>query len=241
MSRKWDFSGWATKANIRCSDGRTILPNAFSGCDGMTVPLVWNHQHNDPSEVLGHALLENRKDGVYAYCSFNDNAKGREAKELVKHGDIKALSIYANQLVQSSKVPPCDVVHGMIREVSLVLAGANVGAYIDNVLAHGEVDDSEAEIYHGDFDDDFILYHADEDNDDDEDEEEMSSGKVQKTSSMILLLNRKLPLVYFLMKSCLMPIRMMTMMRRTILRMMMKKKISTKKTLRMKKMTRMMK
>lgn len=179
MSRNWDFSGWATKANIRCSDGRTILPNAFSGCDGMTVPLVWNHQHNDPSEVLGHALLENRGNGVYAYCSFNDNAKGREAKELVKHGDIKALSIYANNLVQSSKVPPCDVVHGTIREVSLVLAGANIGAFIDNVMAHGDVDETEAEIFHGDYDDDFILYHADED-EEDEDDEDMSSGKSAK-------------------------------------------------------------
>lgn len=180
MSRNWDFSGWATKANIRCSDGRTILPNAFSGCDGMTVPLVWNHQHNDPSEVLGHALLENRGNGVYAYCSFNDNAKGREAKELVKHGDIKALSIYANNLVQSSKVPPCDVVHGTIREVSLVLAGANIGAFIDNVMAHGDVDETEAEIFHGDYDDDFILYHADEDEEDDEDDKDMSSGKSAK-------------------------------------------------------------
>ena len=179
MSKKWDFSGWATKAGIKCSDGRTIMPNAFSSNDGMEVPLVWNHRHNDPSEVLGHALLENRDEGVYAYCSFNDNPKGREAKELVKHGDIKALSIYANNLVQSSRVPPCDVIHGSIREVSLVLAGANVGAFIDNVMIHGETIEDEAEIYHGDDDEDFFIYddedddefeHADDDKDEDEDE-----------------------------------------------------------------------
>lgn len=168
---KWDFSGWATKTDMRCSDGRTIKRDAFKGCDGVVVPLVWNHRHNDPSEVLGHALLENREDGVYAYCSFNDSEKGREGKELVRHGDIKSLSIYANQLVQSSKNPPCDVIHGTIREVSLVLAGANPGAFIDNVLIHGEIMEDEAEIFHGD-DDGFYLYHADEEPEEEKDEKD---------------------------------------------------------------------
>ena len=177
MAKNWDFSGWATKAGIKCSDGRTILPNAFSANDGMEVPLVWNHRHNDPSEVLGHALLENRDEGVYAYCSFNDNPKGREAKELVRHGDVKALSIYANQLVQSSRIPPCDVIHGSIKEVSLVLAGANVGAFIDNVMIHGELVEDEAEIYHGDYDEDFYIYHADDDEDDEDDDMEEKGKK----------------------------------------------------------------
>ena len=119
---KWDFSGWATRADQLCSDGRTIRRGAFKDCDGLTVPLVWNHNHSDPSEVLGHALLEDREDGTYAYCSFNGTDKARDAKELVEHGDIVALSIFANKLKQSAKVPPCDVYHGMIREVSLVLA-----------------------------------------------------------------------------------------------------------------------
>ena len=175
-NNKWDFSGWATKTDMRCSDGRTIKRDAFKGCDGIVVPLVWNHRHNDPSEVLGHALLENRKDGVYAYCSFNDSEKGREGKELVRHGDIKSLSIYANQLIQSSKTPPCDVIHGTIREVSLVLAGANPGAFIDNVLIHGEIMEDEAEIFHGD-DDGFYLYHADEKPEEDDEEESEGSGK----------------------------------------------------------------
>lgn len=173
MAKKWDFSGWATKTGLRCSDGRTILKGAFKHCDGQTVPLIWNHRHNDPSEVLGHALLEDRDGDIYAYCSFNDSENGRNAKELVEHGDICSLSIYANQLTQSSKTPPCDVIHGTIREVSLVLAGANPGAFIDNVvLAHGEVMADEANIYHEDGDDELYLYHADEDTDEDEDKKE---------------------------------------------------------------------
>ena len=171
MGKNWDFSGWATKANIRCSDGRTILKDAFKDCDGMTVPLVWNHRHNDPSEVLGHALLENRDDGVYAYCSFNESEKGQEAKECVRHGDITQLSIFANNLKQSSSKPPCDVIHGMIREVSLVLAGANIGAFIDNVMTHGEPDLEEAVVYHGE-DDGLILNHADEDEEPESDDDE---------------------------------------------------------------------
>lgn len=136
----FDFSGWATKVDLRCSDGRTIRRDAFKHNDGATVPLVWNHQHNDPTEVLGHALLENRAEGVYTYCTFNDTETGKTAKLLVQHGDVNALSIYANQLKQNNN----DVVHGNIREVSLVLAGANPGAYIDSIIMHGEESDEEA-------------------------------------------------------------------------------------------------
>ena len=132
---KYDFCGYATRNNIQCSDGRIIRKNAFKECDGTTVPLVWSHRHDEPEDVLGHALLENREDGVYAYGSFNDTAKGQNAKKLVEHGDIKSLSIYANKLKQDG----LNVVHGAIREVSLVLAGANPGAYIENVqLAHSD-------------------------------------------------------------------------------------------------------
>lgn len=141
MAIKADCSGWATKANMRCSDGRTILKNAFEECNGKTVPVVWNHEHDDPNAVLGHALLENRDDGVYAFITFNDTDSGRNAKMLVQHKDVDRLSIYANKLVQRGG----DVIHGIIREVSLVLAGANPGAVIDTVLAHG--DDSEVEGY----------------------------------------------------------------------------------------------
>ena len=155
---KYDFSGWATRFNIKCSDGRTIRHGAFKGNDGTVVPLVWNHDHNDVDNVLGHALLEEREEGVYAYCSFNDTDKGQKAKKLITHGDICALSIYANQLKQNGG----DVIHGCIREVSLVLAGANPGAYINNVILHSEngeailndkgeavINEEEAEIFHG--------------------------------------------------------------------------------------------
>ena len=145
MKNKYDFSGWATKNNLRCSDGRTILKDAFKHNDGQTVPLVWNHQHNDPLNVLGHALLENREEGVYAYCKFNDTPAGTNAKMLVQHGDVSALSIYANQLKQQQG----NVLHGQIREVSLVLAGANPGAFIDSVIKHGDDSESEAVIYTG--------------------------------------------------------------------------------------------
>lgn len=150
----YDFSGWATRNNIKCMDGRTIKQNAFIDNDGDEVPLVWNHRHNDASNVLGHALLENRDQGVYAYCTFNNTEAGKTAKELVKHGDITSLSIYANQLKQNGG----DVLHGQIRELSLVLAGANPGAYIDNVLMHGEEVDSEAIIYSGEG---LELFHSD--------------------------------------------------------------------------------
>lgn len=144
--KKFDFSGWATRNNLRCSDGRTIIKDAFKHNDGQIVPLVWNHQHNDPLNILGHALLENREEGVYAYCTFNDTEAGRNAKLLVEHGDVSALSIFANQLKQQG----ANVLHGAIREVSLVLAGANPGAFIDSVIKHGEdSDDGEGVIYTG--------------------------------------------------------------------------------------------
>lgn len=153
--KEYDFSGWATRANLKCSDGRTILKDAFKHNDGQTVPLVWNHQHNDPLNVLGHALLENRDEGVYAYCKFNETESGKNTKLLVEHGDVSALSIYANQLKQQGP----NVLHGAIREVSLVLAGANPGAFIDAVIRHGDVSDEEAIIYTGE---NIELYHADE-------------------------------------------------------------------------------
>lgn len=155
---KYDFSGWATKNNIRCSDGRTILKDAFKQHDGQTVPLVWNHQHNESANVLGHAVLENRDEGVYAYCTFNDTEAGKNAKLLVEHGDVTALSIYANQLKQKGS----NVMHGTIREVSLVLAGANPGAFIDSVIRHGEFCDDEAVIYTGE---ELTLQHADDPSD----------------------------------------------------------------------------
>lgn len=141
MKADYDFSGWATRNNIQCSDGRTILKDAFKQNDGQKVPLVWNHQHDDVNEVLGHALLENRAEGVYAYCKFNNTESGQTAKALVANGDVDKLSIYANKL----KTHMNNVMHGCIREVSLVLAGANPGAYIDSVVVHGEGADVEEE------------------------------------------------------------------------------------------------
>ena len=142
---EYDFSGWATRNNILCSDGRTIMKDAFAQNDGQKVPLVWNHQHNDVNEVLGHALLENREEGVYAYCKFNNTESGQTAKQLVVNGDVDQLSIYANKLKSQAK----NVIHGCIREVSLVLAGANPGAYIDSVVVHsdGAETEEEATIY----------------------------------------------------------------------------------------------
>lgn len=153
----YDFSGWATRTNIRCSDGRTIMKDAFKDDDGQIRPLVWNHQHNDPHNVLGHAMLENRDDGVYAYCKFNDTEAGQNTKLLVEHGDVVALSICANDLKQQGG----NVMHGAIREVSLVLAGANPKAFIDSVIRHGEACDDEAIIYTGEG---ISLYHADTEN-----------------------------------------------------------------------------
>ena len=178
MGHKFDFGGWATKNDLRCSDGRTIRKDAFKDNDGQTVPLVWQHQHNDPTNVLGHALLENRDSGVYAYCTFNETDSGRHAKALVEHGDVTALSIYANQLKQRGS----DVIHGAIKEVSLVLAGANPGALIDfPVLAHsdGSFEDieDEATIYTGE---NITLSHAD-----DEDEEEEAPKNAKKETEEV--------------------------------------------------------
>lgn len=153
--KKYDFSGWATKNNLKCSDGRTIMKDAFKNDDGKTVPLVWNHQHNEPINVLGHALLENRSEGVYAYCTFNDTESGRNAKLLVEHGDISSMSIYANQLKQQGGA----VLHGAIRELSLVLSGANPGAFIDNIMSHGEESEDSAIIFTGE---EIYLKHSDE-------------------------------------------------------------------------------
>ena len=157
----YDFSGWATRSNIKCSDGRTIMNDAFKENNGQKVPLVWNHQHDDPSEVLGHALLENRSDGVYAYCKFNNTESGQNAKALVQNGDVDKLSIYANKL----KTVANNVIHGCIREVSLVLAGANPGAYIDSVIVHGEGSEIEEEgvIYTNENID--VIEHADSSDD----------------------------------------------------------------------------
>ena len=154
METSFDFCGWATRNDLKCSDGRVIRKDAFKHNDGQKVPLVWNHQHNSQDEVLGHAILENREEGVYAYCSFNDSDSGKTAKILVQHGDIDALSIYANQLQQQGP----NVMHGNIREVSLVLAGANPGAFIESVLKHDEESDEECIIYTGE---NLELAHAD--------------------------------------------------------------------------------
>ena len=171
----YDFSGWATRNNLRCSDGRIIRKGAFKDCDGMTVPLVWNHDHNDISSVLGHAVLENRENGVYAYCAFNDSDEAKAAKIRVDNGDIESLSIYANQLKQNGP----DVVHGAIREVSLVLAGANPGAFIDSVISHGDGADEEAIIYTGE---EISLAHSDnntpnEDSSNKEEEKPVANSK----------------------------------------------------------------
>ena len=171
---KYDFSGWATRNDIKCSDGRTIRKNAFKDNDGQTVPLVWNHSHNDPANVLGHALLENRDQGVYAYCTFNNSELGQTAKELVEHGDVTSLSIYANKLKQNGG----DVIHGAIREVSLVLAGANPGAYIDSVMVHGEESDEEAVIFTGE---NISLSHAENEPQPEEKIEEEKTMAKEKT------------------------------------------------------------
>lgn len=169
----YDFCGWATKNNLKCSDGRTIMKDAFKHMDGKVVPLVWNHKHEGVIDVLGHALLENRAEGVYAYGTFNDTESGQTAKLLVQHGDVDALSIYANNLKQNM----ANVIHGDIREVSLVLAGANPGAFIESVIKHGEESEEEARIFTGEYislentDPEESIYHAEEDAKIDEGEE----------------------------------------------------------------------
>lgn len=168
-----DCAGWATRTNIRCSDGRTIMPDAFKHNDGQKVPVVFNHQHNDIHEVLGHALLENQREGVRAYIRFNESESGQAAKLAVRHGDITHLSIYANQLKQDGP----NVMHGNIREVSLVLAGANPGAFIDSIIMHGEESDEDAVIYVPD-EDEIVVAHAD---DTDEEDENMAEPNKEKT------------------------------------------------------------
>ena len=186
MENNYDFCGWATRVNVRCSDGRVILKDAFKHNDGRTVPIVWNHQHNDPLNVLGHALLENRDEGVYVYGKFNDTENGEYAKELVKHGDISQLSIYANQLQQHGH----NVEHGEIREVSLVLAGANPGAYIESVMQHADGSDESAVIYTGK---NIELYHAEEkesDSDNADKKDEDSDGE-ETVGDIINTMNEK--------------------------------------------------
>lgn len=174
MDSNFDFSGYATRNDLLCGDGRTIRKNAFKDNDGSTVPLVWNHDHANPEAVLGHALLENREDGVYAYCKFNDTEQGQNAKKLVMHGDVRSLSIYANKLKQIGR----DVVHGMIRELSLVLAGANPGATIDFVMAHGDEEDAG---FYANYDENaLVLYHSEKEEKGDNEVAEETKKPVEK-------------------------------------------------------------
>ena len=175
----YDFSGWATCPNLKCSDGRTIMNDAFKHHDGDIVPLVWNHQHNDPNNILGKALLHSRDGGLYAYCQFNDTEQGMNAKMLVEHGDISALSIYANELKHNASR---GVTHGNVREVSLVLAGANPGAFIDSIMKHGEESDDEAIIY---TDEPIEIYHADEENGKSKEETEVAEEKKAESSKTV--------------------------------------------------------
>lgn len=173
----YDFSGWATRNDLLCGDGRIIRKDAFKDNDGCEVPLVWNHEHNDPNAVLGHAVLENRDDGVYAYGKFNDTEQGQHAKKLVQNGNVRSLSIWANQLKQLGK----DVIHGNIRELSLVLAGANPGAYVDYVMAHSE---EEGDSLEASWDENIMLYHSvDEPKEKKGDPEKMEGDKNKETST----------------------------------------------------------
>lgn len=173
----YDFSGYATRNDLLCQDGRTIRQNAFVDNDGCEVPLVWNHKHNDPNAVLGHAVLENRKDGVYAYGMFNDTEQGQMAKKLVQKGDVRSLSIWANQLKQIGN----DVIHGNIRELSLVLAGANPGAYVDFVMAHSI---EEEDTLYASYDENIMLYHSADESEKKEDKQEMAdNAKPQEDNS----------------------------------------------------------
>lgn len=197
-NNNYDFCGWATKNNLRCSDGRTIMKDAFKHMDGKVVPLVWNHKHEGVVDVLGHVLLENRDEGVYAYGTFNDTESGQTAKLLVQHGDVDALSIYANNLKQNM----ANVIHGDIREVSLVLAGANPGAFIESVIKHGEESEEEARIFTGEYisledtDPEENIYHAEENVKIDEGEEKKKdtgddSNKEETVEDILNTLNEK--------------------------------------------------
>lgn len=173
-----DFGGYATRNNLVCGDGRTIRRDAFKDCDGKTVPLIWNHDHSNPDAILGHALLENREDGVYAYCTLNETEQGQRAKELVKHGDVSSLSIYANKLKQVG----ADVVHGTIRELSLVIAASNPGAYIDFVMAHG--DDENASCLYANYDINALtLFHSDDKKTENSKKEETTVTEENKTDN----------------------------------------------------------
>ena len=177
--KNYDFSGWATCPNLKCSDGRTIMNDAFKHHDGDIVPLVWNHQHNDPNNILGKALLHSRDGGLYAYCQFNDTEQGMNAKMLVEHGDISALSIYANDLKHNANR---GVTHGNVREVSLVLAGANPGAFIDSIMKHGEESDDEAIIYN---DEPIEIYHAYEEKGESKEETEVAEEKKAESGKTV--------------------------------------------------------
>ena len=181
MDNNFDFCGWATRNDLKCSDGRVIRRDAFKHNDGQQVPLVWSHQHSDVNDVLGHALLENRDEGVYAYCKFNDTESGRTAKLLVQHGDVNALSIYANQLQQQGP----NVIHGNIRELSLVLAGANPGAFIESIIKHGEESEEEGIIYTGEK---LTLAHAEDPDEKKEEpkEEKKDNSEKEKTIGDVL-------------------------------------------------------
>lgn len=192
----YDFCGWATRNDLKCSDGRVIRKDAFKHCDGVKVPLMWNHDHTDPYRVIGHAMLENRNEGVYTYCSFNDTDLGKTAKIYVEHGDITSLSIYANQLREQGP----NVMHGNIREVSLVIAGANPGAYIDTVISHSDDEDGEAVIYTGM---PLELAHADgakESKDESEEKPKDESGDKETVADVFkTLTDKQKKAVYFMM------------------------------------------
>lgn len=192
METNFDFCGWATRNDLKCSDGRVIRKDAFKHNDGQKVPLVWNHQHNSQDEVLGHAILENRDEGVYAYCSFNDSESGKTAKILVQHGDIDALSIYANQLTQQGP----NVMHGNIREVSLVLAGSNPGALIESIIKHGEESDEEGIIYTGEK---IIMAHSDEEKETKTEDKQMGTNEGKTIGQVFETLNEEQKTVVYAM------------------------------------------
>lgn len=192
MDTNFDFCGWATRNDLKCSDGRIIRKDAFKHNDGQKVPLVWNHQHNSQDEVLGHAILENRNEGVYAYCSFNESESGKTAKILVQHGDIDALSIYANQLQQQGP----NVMHGNIREVSLVLASANPGAFIESILKHGEESDEEGIIYTGEK---LTMAHSDEEKETKTEDTQMGTNEEKTIGQVFETLNEEQKTVVYAM------------------------------------------